>query len=120
MVFEEYFTTSKRDKYNILCSIEAHEKNQKSVNKHKPINDKKSSGGDKPLSPNSTEESLKIFCLTLNFTDSWLKQFKTNYLSQTKIYCEERHKLFKKKPISLPEPDDCKNKRQLLLTDIGG
>ena len=60
------------------------------------------------------------FCLTLNFTDSWLKQFKTNYLSQTTIYCEEMHKLLKKTPISLPEPDDCKNKRQLLLTDIGG
>ena len=26
LVFEDYFTTSKRDKYNLMCSIEAHEK----------------------------------------------------------------------------------------------
>ena len=26
LVFEDYFKTDKRDKYNIMCSIEAHEK----------------------------------------------------------------------------------------------
>ena len=30
------------------------------------------------------------------------------------------HELFKKIIITLPEPDDYKNKGQLLLTDIGG
>ena len=72
-VFEDYFITSKCAKYNIICSIEEHEKNQKSVNRRKTENDETSSGGARPLSLNSPEEELKSFGLTLNFIDSWLK-----------------------------------------------
>ena len=49
LVFEDYCTTAKCDKYNIMCSIEAHEKNQKSVIKHNPVNDDTSSDGTRPL-----------------------------------------------------------------------
>ena len=49
LVFEDYFTTAKRDNCNLMCSIEAHEKKQKSVNEHKPVNDETSSGGEIPL-----------------------------------------------------------------------
>ena len=52
--FEDYFKTSICDKYNLMCSIEVHE-NHKSVNKHKPVNYEKISGGDRPLASNSTE-----------------------------------------------------------------
>ena len=51
-LFEDYVTTSKRDRYNIIFPIEAHERNQKSVN------DEASSGGGRPLTYNSTEDSL--------------------------------------------------------------
>ena len=54
LVFEEYFTTAKRDKSNLMCSIEAHKKPQKPVNQNKPINDETSSGGARPLPLNST------------------------------------------------------------------
>ena len=55
LVFEDYFKTDKRDKYNIMCSIEAHEKKQKLVNENKPVNDETSSGGARTLPSNSTE-----------------------------------------------------------------
>ena len=38
-----------------MCSIEAHGKNQKSVNEHKPINGDTSSGVVVSLTSNSTE-----------------------------------------------------------------
>ena len=49
-----------------MCSIEAHEKPQKSVNKNEPINGDKISVGARQLPSNSTKESLKPFGLTLN------------------------------------------------------
>ena len=54
-------------------------KEQKSVNKHKPVNEDTSSSGSRPLPLNSTEKELNPFGLTLNFSDSWLKSFKNNY-----------------------------------------
>ena len=56
-----------------MCSIEAHEKRQKSVNEKKPVNNNTSSCGARTLPYISTEESLKSFGLTLNFIESWLK-----------------------------------------------
>ena len=56
LVFEDYFTTAKRDKYNIIFSIKAHKKNQKSVNENKPVNYETSSGGATPLPSDSTAE----------------------------------------------------------------
>ena len=72
-VFENYFTTAKHNKYNLMYSIEVHEKNRKSVNKQKPVDDETSSGGGIPLPPNPTEKSLKPFGLALNLIESWLK-----------------------------------------------
>ena len=36
LVFEDYFTTPKRDKYNLMCSIEAH-KNKKISQREKNL-----------------------------------------------------------------------------------
>ena len=35
------------------------------------------------------------------------------------MYCEEMHKMFKKIPVTLPEPDNHKKKLQLMLEDTG-
>ena len=72
-LFENYLTTKKRDKYNLMCSNESHAKNLKSRNEHKPVNDDSSSGGTIPLPSNSTEEALKPFLLTLNPFGRWIK-----------------------------------------------
>ena len=63
----------------ILRVLLRHMKNQKSVNKHKYVNYETSSGGDRPLPYNSPDEALKSLGLTLNFFESWLKSFNTNY-----------------------------------------
>ena len=72
------------------------------------------------MPPNSTKYDLITFGITLNFIDIFLKPFITSYLHQTKMYCKEMHEMFKKTPVTLLEPDGYKNKRQLLLTGIGG
>ena len=97
-----------------MCSIEAHKKEQKYAT------DEVSSGGTRPLPSNSTQYGLIYFGLTINFTESWLNYFKYVYLCQKTMYCEEMHDLFKKIPVTLPEPYYYKNRIQLLLTDIGG
>ena len=79
---EGYVTNSIRDRYNLMCSIEYHER------EHKSINDGESSGGGIPLAYNSTRDVLLSFSLTRNFMYICLKSFKTNYLYQSTMYCE--------------------------------
>ena len=76
MLFEDYATTSRRDRYNITCSI--------GDNKieHTFINDEASSNGGIPMPYNSTKYYLISFVITLNFVESLLKSFKTNYERQ--------------------------------------
>ena len=66
-LFEDYVKTKKRDRYNIICSIEDHE------GYHTAINDGASSGGGIKLLYNSTKDALVTFGLTLNFIKIWLK-----------------------------------------------
>ena len=66
-LFEDYVTTTRRYRYNLMCSIEAHKRYQKS------INDDKSSDGDRPLPYNSTKHVLLSFVLTINFIENWFK-----------------------------------------------
>ena len=67
LLFEDYVKTTRRERYNLMCSIEAHER------KHKYVNDEASSGGGRPLPPNSTEDDLISSGLTFNLIESWLK-----------------------------------------------
>ena len=63
LVFEYYVTTARRDRYNLMCSIETHEKN------HKCVYDEASSDGGRPLSSNSTKYDFILFGITPNFID---------------------------------------------------
>ena len=60
-LFEDYVTTDRRDRYNLMCSIEAHERD------HKTINDDASSGGGMPLPSKSKKDVLLSFGLPLTF-----------------------------------------------------
>ena len=51
-VFEKYIRNSRTERYNLMCSIDAHDKQQTS---HV---DDGSSGGGKSIPPNSTTEAL--------------------------------------------------------------
>ena len=54
-LFEYYLKTAKCDNYNQMCSIDSYEKKQKSVNKHKPVNDDTNICGARLLPSNSIE-----------------------------------------------------------------
>ena len=82
LLYEYYVTTAIRERYSIMRSIEDH-------NKEKPtINYDTSSGGDIPLTYNSTKYLLFSFGLILNCIDSCTKSIKYNYLCQTTMYCK--------------------------------
>ena len=66
-VFGDYVTTARCDQCNIMCSIEAHER------EHKYINDEVSIRGGRPLPYNSTKYVLILFGLTLKFIYICLK-----------------------------------------------
>ena len=51
-LFEDYVTATKCDRYDLICSIDAHERD------HKYVNDEASSGGVRPVQFNSSEDSL--------------------------------------------------------------
>ena len=100
MLFEDYVTTAKCDRYNLMCSIYAYERN------HKLVNEEASSGGVRTQPSNSIEKALKYFFLPLNFIESWLKSYKTNNESRTALFCEEMLELFQKIPVTLSKPVD--------------
>ena len=52
-LFEDYVTTSKCDRYNLMCSIDAYEIN------HSFSNEDASIGGGRPMPYNSIEEYSK-------------------------------------------------------------
>ena len=66
-VFEEYNGNAITDRYNIMCSIDAYEKQQPSS-----VDDSISGGGNAPPS-NSTTESLVSLSATINFIYFWIK-----------------------------------------------
>ena len=65
-----------------MCSIEAHNR------MHPTVNCDTSSSASIPMPPYSKEHVLVSLSLTLNFIDNWLQSFKTNYIKQTKMFCE--------------------------------
>ena len=111
--FEYFVTTSRRDQYNLMWLIEAHER------AHKSVNDQSISGDGRPLSSNSTKHDLISFGITLNFIEIWLQSFNANFLCRKTMYCEEIHHLVKKIPDTLMELDNYIKKIQLVLTDTG-
>ena len=80
--FEDYVTTSRRDWYNIMFSIEGNERYHKSINYYS------SSGGGIPPPYNSTKYALISFDITLDFIAILIKSFKTNSLCWRTMYCE--------------------------------
>ena len=63
--FEDYFTTTEKYRYNLMCSIKAYFF-------HPKCNDYESSGGGIPLPYRSATHALNPFGHPLNFIYSWL------------------------------------------------
>ena len=71
-MFEEFIRNARTDRYNLMCYIDAHEKNNSSVN------DYGSSGGGYPLPLNSTTEALVSLSATIYFIGFCLQELVDN------------------------------------------
>ena len=81
-VFEYYIRNDRTDRYNIMCSITAHDKLIPTY-----IDDA-TSGDGRAIPDNSTKAALESLGATLNFIYCWLKHFHHNYQVIWKMYNE--------------------------------
>ena len=72
-VFTYFIKNVRTDRYNLMCSIISHDKQQPTYV------DDESNGGGIPIPKNATKYSLEELCATLNFIYCWLKLFHHNY-----------------------------------------
>ena len=72
-VFDDFIRNDRTDRYNIMCSIPAHDKQQPTC-----VDD---AGSEvvRAIPKNTTTASLESLGATLNFIHSWLKLFRNNY-----------------------------------------
>ena len=73
--FEGFIINARTDIYNIMCSIDAYEKDHQSYSC-----DGGRSGGDFPLTTTSTTESLESLGATIDFIGCWLKSLEHDFL----------------------------------------
>ena len=74
-LFEEFIINARTDRYNIMCSIDAYEKEHRSS-----IYEYDSSGGGFPLPINTTTEVLIFFVEIIYFIYCWLKSLEHIFL----------------------------------------
>ena len=71
--FEDFITQARTDRYNIMCSLVAHDRLQE----NKP--DYEISIGDRVIPNDATVKALKSLGTTFNFIDTWLHNFCEKY-----------------------------------------
>ena len=91
-LFEYFIKNARTDRYNFMCYIIAHDKQQPFYD------DEESSIGGIPIPENATTEALEALGDTLNFIDCWLELFHKNYRKRYMMYHEAMKTFFKKIP----------------------
>ena len=97
-MLDDFIRNGKTERFNIMCSITAHDKIQPTYV------DYSNSVGGRAISKNATTAALESLGVTLNLIDFWLKLFHNNYEVRSKIYHEAMKKLFKLILTSKPKP----------------
>ena len=113
IVFERSIRNERTDRYNIMCCIDAHEK------EHPSSYDYGSSGGVFLLPSNSTTEALVLLGAIIDFIGCWLKYLERNVLQLCNMYVLNMRKLFQKIPVELNKQPSPREKRKSLLHAIG-
>ena len=90
--FEDFITQARTDRYNIMCSLVAHNRLQE--NKI----DNESSIGDREIPNDATVKALKSLGATFNFFDTWIHNFHENYFARSESYIIAMKEMFKKIP----------------------
>ena len=73
ITFEDFITKAGTDRYNIMCSLVAHDRLQENKT------DDEISIGDILIPIDATVKALKSLGATFNFIDTWLHNFCDNY-----------------------------------------
>ena len=89
-MFENYIRNARTNRYILICSIDAHEK------QHPTYVDDGSIRIDDALTSNSTTQVLDSLGETFDFVDCWLKGFDENYQDWSNVYGQTMQDLFLK------------------------
>ena len=75
ILFEAFIINERSDNYNIICSIDAYERENQSSSFYDL-----SSGRGCPLTITSTTEALELLGTTIDFIGCWIKSIEHNFL----------------------------------------
>ena len=88
-MFEDFITHARTSRYNIMCSLVAHDKKQQNHEYDKI------SLGDRSIRKDATTKALTELGATLNLIYIWLKLFLFNYNSRCDVYVNDMKDMFK-------------------------
>ena len=94
--FEDYFTTGRKNRYELLCAIDAYNK----VRTLGP--EDSSSGGVIPLPSTLSIDALESLGHTPKFIHNFFQYFIDNYEVRNFLHKENIQELFREIPLSLP------------------
>ena len=90
--FEYFITQAKTDRYNITCSLVAHDR------LHENKTDYESSIGDIVIPNDATVKAIKSLSATFNFIDTWHHNFCENHFARSESYRLATKDMFKTIP----------------------
>ena len=106
-------THARKNRYNILCYIVAHDKKQPDYE------DDESSIGDRIIAKNVISEALEELGANFNFIEVWLKLLEDNYYARRVAYITAMKEMLKKIPTMMTKPLIPRQKLQKLITETG-
>ena len=103
--FEDFIKQARTDRYNIMCSLVAHD----SMQEYKQDNE--SSLGDREIPKDATVKALNSLGATFNFIDIWLHNFRHNYFDRSESYTVAMVEMFKTIPQNVGKPLTTREKK---------
>ena len=95
-VSEGFIKNARTDRYNSMCSVDAHKKY------HQSSCDDGSSGEGFPILSNSATEALDFIGATIYFICCWIEALEHNFIERCNLYAFNRVNLFQKVPFEIP------------------
>ena len=94
-MFEDFITHTGTGRYNLMCSLLAHDKMQPNDEGYE------SSLGDRSIPKYATTKSLTALGASLNFIYIWIKIFLDNYNARCDAYVNSMKEMFKQIPLTM-------------------
>ena len=113
-MFEDFMTQARTDRYNLICSLVAHDRLQPDYE------DGVISIGDKAVPNDATIKTLETLGATFNFIDIWLKLLRKHFDARCEAYINAMKVMFRQIPQTIKIALTPKQKVQKIMTDIGG